>query len=85
MFQNSPKDPLGSDLLKAVGSFIFGILCIIIGNWRVAIIFFLLTAFWGWHYTRLKKKYDEALEKREKHFAQMYGYENDSSDEEEYF
>lgn len=80
MNRKQPQDPLVNDMVKAVFMALFGIACIFARVYAASLLFFAVSAYWVWHHNRLKKKIDEAYEKREKNYAEIYGYEDGYED-----
>lgn len=75
-----PKNPLQQDMSNILlWGFLF-VVALIVGNWKVSIAFFLFMVYYIWHRKRTKDKIADALEKRERNYADIYGYEEGYGD-----
>ena len=85
----TPKNPISSAIGKSVFMFIMAILALFARQYFASILLIVVGIFWVWYSKRLKKRFEEALRKKEEHLVKLYGYENENEDsdseEHEYF
>jgi hypothetical protein len=86
-YKKKPRNPLGNDIMRIVGCvFMIGI-SLFAKMWLCALLFLGLAIFWAWHYIHTKKKFEDAVKKREEFLSSQYGYDDDGSEDDggEYF